>query len=130
MASGKKSDAKRQAVALALAAGETIKEAAAGAGVGERTVGNWLGEADFAALVDSLRAQILERTMSRMIDTTTRATERLRRLVRSRKESIALGACRTVLEQAVRLREAVTLAERVAALEQAEQARKRRQRHE
>jgi hypothetical protein len=116
----------REAVALALARGETISEAAAGARVAVRTVAYWRQQEDFRQRVEALRAEILERTMGQMIDTTTAAAVRLRRLVRSKNERIALRACNIVLSQAARLRESVSLEQRIRQLEEAEAARNTR----
>jgi hypothetical protein len=114
---GKKSAATREAVALALAQGETIAEAGAGAGVAERTVHLWLKDPGFRARIDELRAAVLERTMAMLVSGTTRAAARLRRLVRSRDEKVALRASVALLEQAARLRELTTIEQRVRALE-------------
>jgi hypothetical protein len=126
MATGRKSEAKREAVALDLAAGETAKEAAAAHGVAERTVGLWLREPGFAGRVDELRAQLLEQTMAKLIGTTARAATALGKLLTSADEKVRLRAAVAVLEQATKAREAVSLEARIRLLEQAEARRARR----
>jgi hypothetical protein len=126
MPTGRKSLAKRESVALDLAAGETAKEAAARHGVGENTVGLWLKDPGFAGRVDELRAGLLECAMAKLIGTTTRAATVLGKLLRSGDERTQLRAALAVLEQATRLHESVTLEQRVRLLEQAEAARARR----
>jgi hypothetical protein len=114
---GAKSPAQRQAAAVALAAGETIAEAAAGAHMGERTLLRWLHEdASFRAQVEEIRNRLLEQATGRLANTATAATVRLKRLVRSKSESVALGACRCVLDHVVRLRDGAFLAAEVAEL--------------
>jgi hypothetical protein len=118
MATGRKSLAKREAVALALASGQTIKAAAAAAQVGEKTARNWMGEPEFAARVGELRAAMLEQAMSRLTRTTTRAAGVLRELLDSADEKVRLRAAQQVLEQATRLRETVTVEQRLRVLEE------------
>jgi hypothetical protein len=124
MTTGKKSAAKREAVALALASGRTARARASACGVAERTIAYWLTEPGFLARVEELRSALLERTMARLIRGTTKAQARLCKLVGSKDDKLALRAAVAVLEQATRLRETVTLDARIRALEQAEAARK------
>jgi hypothetical protein len=126
MATGRKSQARREALALDLAAGWPAKEAAARNGVSERTAGLWRKEPAFAARVEELRAQLLEQAMAVLVSGTTGAAAVLRKLLESADERVRLRAAQQVLEQATRLREAVTLEERVRLLEQDAAARARR----
>src|SRR5262245_50000279 len=106
---------RREALALALAAGGTVRAGAAKAKVSERTARNWLAEDAFRARVEELRAAMLERTMSTTIKASTRAAATLAKLLESKDDRVKLGAAKALLEQAVRLREAVSLEQRVAA---------------
>jgi transposase-like protein len=124
MATGRKSEAKREAVALSLASGQTAKAAAAACGVSERTIGNWLNESSFVQRVDSLRADMVSRAAGRIADDMTRAAKTLRKLLSDPDSRVRLGAARAVLENGVRLREATILEARVAELEKAAAARK------
>jgi hypothetical protein len=108
---------RREALALVLAAGGTVRAAAAKAKVSERTARNWLAEDAFRARVEQLRAAILERTMSMTIKASTKAAATLARLLDSKDDRVKLGAARAILEQAVVLREKVSVEQRVAALE-------------
>jgi hypothetical protein len=67
---------------------------------------------------------MLERAMARLTRTTTRAAGVLRALLESEDEKVRLRAAQQVLEQATRLRESVTLEQRLRALEAAEAARR------
>src|SRR5262245_16826033 len=120
MATGRKSEAKREAVALALAGGQTAKAAAAACDVAERTVGNWLAEAEFARRVDELRAAMVERAMGRMTNAMTKAASTLRKLLEHTDGRIRLGAAKAILEGAAKLRETVVLEARLQVLEAAE----------
>jgi hypothetical protein len=126
VSNGRKSPATRDAVAAALARGETVRESACGAGVSERAVTYWLaGDPVFRARLDELRAGLLERSMSITLGATAAAATRLKRLVKSRNERVALSAARAVLETAVSMRNAVSLEQRLRALEEADAARAR-----
>jgi hypothetical protein len=95
---GKKSDECRGKVALALAHGETIAEAAAGAHVNERTVHRWLREDEhFNMLLNSIHEEMLEESMSLLVAAQKRAARRLIRLIGHRSPRIALQACRIAL---------------------------------
>jgi len=128
MSTGRKSGSKREQVALQLASGATVRATAARCGVSERTVHGWLKEADFAALVDELRAAMLARAMGVLMANTTRASRTLAKLLDHKNARVRLSAARTLLEQSTRLREVVTFDERLRALEEAEATRQRRRR--
>jgi hypothetical protein len=120
MPGGKKSAEAREKAALALACGETVAEAAAGSGCSERTLFNWLSDdLDFRQLVQDLRRELLERTLSVLVEAQVRAAWRLRQLVGSADERIALKACavalghRDALSQEVRRLRGEISAERV-----------------
>jgi transposase-like protein len=117
MATGRKSEAKREAVALALASGKTAKAAAAECGVGERTVGLWLADDAFRRRVGALRGEMVARATGRMADGMTEAADQLRELLTAESESVRLGAARSLLELGVKLRESTELEERLADLE-------------
>jgi hypothetical protein len=55
--------------------------------------------------------------MGRLAAAATKATDTLERLMTSTKDTVALGAARSVLELGQRLRESVELEQRIAALE-------------
>ena len=108
---------KKEAAALLLAVGRSVRAVAREAGVSERTIRNWRGEDAFAARVRLLRSEVFARAVGVLCGASTRAAAKLRQLLRSEDEKIALGAARAILEAAPRLREAGELAERVEELE-------------
>jgi hypothetical protein len=108
---------KQEAVALSLASGQSIVEAAASCRAGERTVKRWLDCAGFARRVHELRAEMVGRALGRMADGMTEAADTLRKLLKAESEAVRLGSCRAMLELCVKLRESVELESRLAALE-------------
>jgi hypothetical protein len=105
------------ALAVALAAGRTLRDAAAAVGVGERTATRRWADPEFRRLVTELRAAAVERATGKLADGMARAAATLRRLLRANSEAVRLGACRATLELGIRLRENHELETRLAALE-------------
>src|SRR5262249_23194210 len=108
---------REDALAVALAAGQTLRDAATAAGISDRTATRRWADPAFRRRVAELRAAAVERATGKMADSVAEAADALRALLAAESESVRLGACRAVLELAVKLREAVELEERVAALE-------------
>ena len=106
-----------EALAAALAAGQTLREAATAVGVSERTATRRWADSGFRRRVAELRAAAVERATGKMGDGMAEAADVLRKLLVANSETVRLGACRAVLELAVKLREAVDLEIRLAALE-------------
>src|SRR5262245_20959547 len=102
---------------LALAGGRTGREAAAMAGIGERTETRRIADPGFRRRVGELRAEMVGRALGRMADGMADAAATLRQLLAAESESVRLGACRALLELGVKLRESVELEERLRALE-------------
>jgi hypothetical protein len=111
---------KQEAVALLLASGRSEDEAAERARCGSRTIRKWLhGQPAFPRRVAALRAAMTSQALGRLTAAMSRAADTLDTLASSAEsETVRLGAARSVIELAVRLRETVELEERVAALEQ------------
>jgi hypothetical protein len=108
------------ALALALAAGDSIAAAAAKAGMGERTAYRRLADPDFRRRVAELRAEMIGRALGKLADGMTEAADVLRQLLAGQTPpAVRLGAARSILELGVKLRESVELEQRVAALETA-----------
>jgi hypothetical protein len=102
---------------LALAAGATAREAAEGAGIGERTVYRRLADADFRREVSEARDRMFDAAVGQLTGLTSKATETLERLLESDKPSEALGAAKAVLELGAKLRRATKLEERICRME-------------
>ncbi|HEY1378985.1 MAG TPA: hypothetical protein VGF55_19445 [Gemmataceae bacterium] len=106
------------ALAVALAAGRTVRDAATAAGVGERTATRRTADPAFQRRVVALRGEMVKAALGRMTDGMTEAADTLRALLHATSESVRLGAARALVELACKLRESADLAERVEVLEQ------------
>src|SRR5689334_2224655 len=79
----------REVAAGLLAGGLTIKDAAAQAGVGERTLRRWLDEdPEFKATVGRLRSEAVGAAMARLSATMTAAADVLKGLLDSGDEGV------------------------------------------
>jgi hypothetical protein len=116
MATGRKSEEKREQVALLLASGLTAKEAAAAAGVAERTVANWRAEDGFRARVVALRSGLMERAVGRLASHMADGAEALHGLLKAESEAVRLGAAKALLELGAKLHEGIDLAQQVQEL--------------
>jgi hypothetical protein len=107
------------ALALALAAGQTLRDAAAAAGIGERTATRRWTDAAFRRRVALLRGDMVGRALGRMADGMAEAAGVLRALLAAdTPPAVRLGAARSLLELGVKLREAVELEARLSSLEE------------
>src|SRR5262249_50332884 len=105
--------------ALALASGATVRDAAAAAGIGERTATRRWADPVFRLRVSGLRAEMVARSLGRMADGMSEAADVLRALLDAgTPPAVRLGAARSLLEWGVRLRESVDLEARLLALEE------------
>jgi hypothetical protein len=90
--------AKRERLALLLAAGLSLRKAASIAQVGLRTACRWHREdAEFLKRIAQLREEMSVRAKARLTATMTRAARRLRQLIDSNNEAVALKAAVAVL---------------------------------
>jgi hypothetical protein len=103
---------------VALAAGQTAREAAETAGVAERTVFRRLANPAFRQRAAELRADMMQRALGRLADGMAEAAAALRKLLASGSDAVKLAAARAILEFGPRLRETVEFEERLRALEQ------------
>jgi hypothetical protein len=100
-----------EALALAMASGQTLRKAAAAAGVSERTAARRVADPTFRRRISELRGEMVHRSLGLMTDGMCAAAERLRDLLDARNESVCLGAARSMLELGIKLRELVELTE-------------------
>jgi hypothetical protein len=106
------------AFVAALAAGDTVKDAAAKAGIGARTAYRRVQDPALRQEVAQMRTEMLERTQAKMADTMVEAADTLRQLLRANGESVRLGAARSVLELGNKLRETVEFERRLQEVEE------------
>ncbi len=105
-------------LALALARGLTLAEAAAEAKVSERTAQRRLADPAFAALVIELRGRMVEGALGQLADSLAEAATTMRALLKGKSESVRLGAARSLFEMVLKIREQSELSDRIASLEQ------------
>jgi transposase-like protein len=82
---------------LALVGGATIKAAAAEAGVSEQTAHRWLREPKFKAREKQMRAELLATGFASLCASANLAAVKLRELLGSKNEGVALSAARSIL---------------------------------
>ena len=108
----------REIVAAHLAAGMAVKDAAAAAGVADRSIRKWKAEdAEFVALIERLRSEAIAAAMGRLSDRMTAAADVLAGLLGSDDERVRHASAVKILELGTKLRESVAMEERVAELE-------------
>ena len=108
---------KNDILALAIAKGHSVADAAAEAGIGRRTAFRWLADPTFKARIQVLRGEMVAQALGRLADGMNEAADGLRALCKAESESVRLGACRTMLELSLKLRECLETEDRLAALE-------------
>ncbi len=106
------------ALVTALAGGSSVQEAAKAAGVGERTVYRRLDEPAFCHQLAEARSELIGRAVGVLARVSTAAAATLAGLLKADSESVRLGAARSILELAVKLRESEELERRIGALEE------------
>ncbi len=106
-----------ESLALALACGALVSDAAREAGVGVRTAYRRLEQPDFRRRVQELRSGLIDRALGKMADGMVEAAQTLRMLLKADRDSVRLQAARSLLELGCRLREHAELNERVLELE-------------
>jgi hypothetical protein len=106
------------ALALALAGGATLRDAAAAVGIGERTATRRWADATFRLRVSEMRGDMVARALGKMADGMSEAADVLRKLLAAESESVRLGAVRSLVELYLKMRESVELEQRLTDLEQ------------
>jgi hypothetical protein len=107
-------------LALSLAAGASVRDAAARASVSERTAYRRLADPEFRRTVIEVRADFRERVLGQLTEASLEAVSNLRSIQGDPAAPFParVAASRAILENAQRLAEAVDLEARVAALEE------------
>jgi hypothetical protein len=110
-------DTKNDALALAIAGGASVAEAAAAARVSISTVKRRRADVAFMRRVAELRNDMIARAAGKAADAMVQAVETLRELQASASDVVRKGAAQAILEHGAKLRDSIDLAERIAALE-------------
>jgi hypothetical protein len=109
--------AKQERLALLLAEGKTVKDAATLGEIGERTAFTWLADRCFQAFVSELRGRMLDAALGRLADAATRAVDTLVALLDEETANVRLRAALGILDSMGRLREHVEFEQRLLVLE-------------
>src|SRR4051794_13862781 len=98
-------NAKQERLAILLASGRSVKDAAVEAGIGERTAHTWLDDPAYRAFIAELRGRMLNEAVGKLTDATGAAADELRRLLKDEAASIRLRAATAILDALVKVRE-------------------------
>jgi hypothetical protein len=112
----------------ALAAGSRVEQAAQSAGVSVRTAYRRLADPVFAHRLAQARDELISSALGELVECASEAVATLRALLSASDERVRLGAAKSTLDQLLRLRETLTLSQRLAVLERALQEQTRRRR--
>jgi hypothetical protein len=110
----------------ALAAGSSVEQAARSAGLSARTAYRRLADPSFARRLAQARDELISSALGELVECASEAVATLRALLSASDERVRLGAAKSTLEQLLRLRETLSLSQRLATLERALQARSAR----
>jgi len=110
-------DTENDRLALAIAEGDSVQDAAVKAGIGRTTAYRRLADPAFRQRIQSFRAEMTGQALGRMTAGMTDAADVLRALLKADAETIRLGAARSLLDLGIKLRDGVELQEKVNELE-------------
>lgn len=114
---GGKLPRKQEEALAALLAEPTIARAAARAGVSERTLHNWLADAQFLAAYRAARRAVVEGTIARLQKAANAAYRTLRRNLTCGTPAVEVKAATVILDKAAAGVELLDLESRLVALE-------------
>lgn len=109
----------------ALAAGNTVRDAAKISGLSERTATRRTADPAFRKRLAHLQAEAVRRVAGRLVDATGDAVKTLRELLKAEVESVRLGASQAILQLAIQFREGVDLEDRIQRIEEAVNAKQK-----
>jgi len=104
-------------LALAIARGRNVRQAAREAGYSERQAHRYVKEEEFQKLVSMLRNRMVGRTVGLLVAAAAAAVARLRKLLDDKSPTIQLNAAKCILELGIRYQEHGVLIDRVDELE-------------
>jgi HEAT repeat protein len=105
-------------LALELAAGRTVADAAQAVSLSERTVYRRLDDPAVRRRVSELREDMIGRAVGQLADASTQAVATLAGLLMAESESVRLQAAKCILDIGMKLRESNELEQRIQALEE------------
>jgi chemotaxis protein histidine kinase CheA len=107
-----------EVLALAIASGHTIKDAAALANLAERTAYRHAAEPAFRARVQAIRSEMMSTAVGQLAAILTTATDALKRNLTCGNPAVEVRSAVAVLEQTLKLREQTEIETRLLALEE------------
>ncbi len=108
---------RRDALALGLARGLTVRRAATEAGLSVRTAFRWLADADFRREISNLRGRLVDRACGLLAAGNAGAAVALRKLLEDDSPSVRLQAAKCILETGLKLRDAAEFEQRLENVE-------------
>ncbi len=109
---------KQQIFLLHILQGKTVVEAAQAARVAESTARTWMRQKAVIKELHNLQKEILEQCKNEILHTILKSIRKLNLLLNSEKESIALGASKTLLEVYKFLHESIGIEQKIEELEE------------
>lgn len=106
------------ALIVTLACGDTVKEAAERAGVGERTVYRRLADQSFIAKVNKARNMMISQAVGKLSLNCAKAAETLEKLLDSDNPRIRLQAAKAIMDHAIKLSDNWAIEQRLHYLEE------------
>jgi hypothetical protein len=114
---------KREQALAALLLHSTVAAAAEAAGVHEKTLRQWLKDPGFKAAYAEARAEVLERTVARLLRASESAVRTLEAALDAEKTADSIRAARAILDFAVKGAGELDHEARLAAMEERERQR-------
>ena len=108
---------KAELLALMVASGSSIKDAAASLGIGERTAYRFAADQEFSRRVSQIRTEAVVAAVGQLATLATRAAEALGEVLREGDSGAKIRAAAVVLDRFSKLSEAVDLRGRIERLE-------------
>ena len=105
-------------LALEMAKGRTLADAAKSLGIAERTARRWYAEPAFRPRVDDLRRRLIDDAIGKLAEAASEAVSTLVALLKpGNPPTVRLGASRGVLSALIDIQSHADLSDRIAALE-------------
>lgn len=114
---GEKLTRKQEQAIAALLTAPSIRQAAATAGIAERTLRTWLALPSFTSAYRRVRQQIVEQAVSRLQNVTGRAVDILADLLKLPFPKVKLATAKAILDYSLKAVEHTDLAQRIEDLE-------------
>lgn len=105
------------ALIVALASGESVREAARLSGISERTIYRRLKEDAFIQRVNQARTAMIQQAVGRLAQSSAKASQVLEKLLDSSSERIQLQTAKAIFDSSIKLGEALMYEQRLASLE-------------